>query len=117
MDIGQRLCELREAKRLSQGDIEERTGLMRCYVSRVEHGHTVPSLRNLEKWAKALDLELYQLFFVREGKPTRPEVLKGTVLFRRERKLVDLFRQMDERDKQLLLGLAREVVKRQGKRE
>ena len=48
MVIGDRLKTLREAKDLSQGDIEQRTGLLRCYVSRVENGHTVPSLETLE---------------------------------------------------------------------
>jgi transcriptional regulator with XRE-family HTH domain len=42
MIIGVRLRELREQKQFSQGDIEKRTGLLRCYISRVENGHTVP---------------------------------------------------------------------------
>jgi transcriptional regulator with XRE-family HTH domain len=54
MIIGDRLSELREAKKLSQGDIEERTGLLRCYVSRVENGHTVPAIETLEKMACVL---------------------------------------------------------------
>ena len=43
MVISDRLRELRESKNLSQGDIERRTGLLRCYLSRVENGHTVPA--------------------------------------------------------------------------
>src|SRR5437660_11884231 len=62
MDIGYRLRELREFKKLSQGDIEKRTGLLRCYLSRVENGHTVPSIETLQKIAGALDLPLSQLF-------------------------------------------------------
>ena len=42
-------------KKLSQGDIEKRTGLLRCYISRVENGHTVPAIETLEKLARALD--------------------------------------------------------------
>ncbi len=53
MLIGDRLRELREAKNLSQGDIEQRTGLLRCYVSRVENGQTVPAVEMLEKFAPA----------------------------------------------------------------
>jgi transcriptional regulator with XRE-family HTH domain len=49
MMIGERLRQLRDAKQLSQGDIEKRTGLIRCYISRVENGHTVPSIRNTGK--------------------------------------------------------------------
>jgi transcriptional regulator with XRE-family HTH domain len=62
MFICDRLKELREAKNLSQGDIEERTGLLRCYVSRVENGHTVPAVETLEKFARALEVPMYQLF-------------------------------------------------------
>jgi transcriptional regulator with XRE-family HTH domain len=54
MVIGDRLRELREAKELSQGDIEHRTGLLRCYISRVENGHTVPAIETLEKLARRL---------------------------------------------------------------
>jgi transcriptional regulator with XRE-family HTH domain len=63
MFIGERLRELRAEKRLSQGDIENRTGLFRCYISRVENGHTVPSLGTLEKMARGLKVPMYQLFF------------------------------------------------------
>ncbi len=62
MVIGSRLKELRESKELSQGDIEKRTGLLRCYISRVENGHTVPAVATLEKMARALEVPMYQLF-------------------------------------------------------
>src|SRR5215468_11357435 len=55
MIIGDRLRALREDKKLSQGDIEKRTGLLRCYISRVENGHTVPAIETLEKLARALE--------------------------------------------------------------
>jgi transcriptional regulator with XRE-family HTH domain len=63
MLIGDRLKSIRESKDLSQGDIEKRAGLLRCYVSRVENGHTVPSIETLEKWTQALEIPLYQLFY------------------------------------------------------
>jgi transcriptional regulator with XRE-family HTH domain len=62
MLIGERLRELRESKRLSQGNIEKRSGLLRCYTSRVENGHTVPSVETLEKYARALEVPMYKLF-------------------------------------------------------
>jgi len=62
MLIGNRLKELRESKQLSQGDIEKRCGLLRCYISRVENGHTVPSVETLEKMARALEVPMYRLF-------------------------------------------------------
>ncbi len=76
MIIGDRLREMREEKKLSQGDIEKRTGLLRCYISRVENGHTVPAIETLEKIARALEVPLYQLFYEGEEPPALPNLLK-----------------------------------------
>jgi len=67
--IGDRLRDLREEKSLSQGDVEKRTGLLRCYISRVENGHTVPSVGTLEKLARAIGVPFYQLFYDGELPP------------------------------------------------
>ena len=76
MIIGDRLRALREDKKFSQGDIEKRTGLLRCYISRVENGHTVPAIETLEKMARALEVPLYQLFYDGEEPPVLPNLLK-----------------------------------------
>jgi transcriptional regulator with XRE-family HTH domain len=76
MVICDRLRELREGKSLSQGDIEKRTGLLRCYISRVENGHTVPAIETLEKLARALEVPLYQLFYEGDKPPQLPNLLK-----------------------------------------
>ncbi len=71
MVIGDRLRQLRESKNWSQGDIEKRTGLLRCYTSRLENGHTVPSIETLEKFASVFDVPLWKIFY--EGdQPTTP---------------------------------------------
>jgi transcriptional regulator with XRE-family HTH domain len=77
MVICDRLRELRESKNLSQGDIEKRTGLFRCYISHVENGHSVPAIETLEKLARALEVPLYQLFYDGEKAPQLPNLLKG----------------------------------------
>src|SRR5580692_10901780 len=69
MIIAERLRTLREHKNLSQGDIENRTGLLRCYISRVENGHTVPAVETLEKFARALEVPMYELFYDGEEPP------------------------------------------------
>jgi transcriptional regulator with XRE-family HTH domain len=74
MLIGTRLRQLREQKHMSQGDIENRTGLLRCYISRVENGHTVPSLETLERFAAVLDVPLYMLFYPGEEVPPTPSL-------------------------------------------
>jgi transcriptional regulator with XRE-family HTH domain len=76
MIIGDRLRALREEKKLSQGDIEKRTGLIRCYVSRVENNHTIPAIETLEKMARALEIPMYQLFYDGEEPPKLPNLLK-----------------------------------------
>ena len=117
MDIGKRLRALREAKGLSQGDIEHGTGLLRCYVSRVENGHTVPTLPVLERWAKALEVGLVQLFAVGGKKPEAPKLPARNPVGRQERMLLGLFSRIPPEDKPLLISLAREMVKRAGRRE
>jgi transcriptional regulator with XRE-family HTH domain len=62
MMVGERLKAIRKSKQLSQLHIEKMTGLLRCYVSRAENGYTVPSIETLEKWSRALEISLSQLF-------------------------------------------------------
>jgi transcriptional regulator with XRE-family HTH domain len=78
MVIGERLRALREQKKMSQGDIEKRTGLLRCYISRAENGHSVPAIETLEKIARAMGVPLYQLFYDGEKPPgPTPKVADG----------------------------------------
>jgi transcriptional regulator with XRE-family HTH domain len=122
MVIGQRLRELRESKKLSQGDVEHRTGLLRCYTSRVECGHTVPSIETLEKYARALEIPLYRLFYEGEGPPKKSnlppagktEPLWGTSgkEWPELRKFAKALRRMDDRKRKLLLGLAQGMERR-----
>ena len=58
------------------GDIEKRTGLLRCYISRVENGHTVPAIETLEKMARAMEITMYQLFYDGEEPPKLPNLPK-----------------------------------------
>jgi transcriptional regulator with XRE-family HTH domain len=76
MNIEDSLRELRVQKKFSQGDIEKRTRLLRSYISRVENGHTVPAVETLEKFARALEVPMYQLFYDGEEPPKLPNLLK-----------------------------------------
>ena len=123
MLIGQRLREIRESKDLSQGDIEARTGLLRCYTSRVECGHTVPSVETLEKYARALEVPLYQLFHDGESpieKPKIPAVGKDTALrgalrkdWRELRLFAKALSRMDDHDRKLLFFVASAMARRE----
>ena len=74
MSIGQRIRHIRTQKGISQGDIERSTGMLRGYISRVEHGHTVPSVETLQRFAAALDVPLYRLFYTAQDEPAQVAV-------------------------------------------
>ncbi len=112
MNIGKRLQDLRSARGLSQGDIEKRTGLLRCYISRVENGHTVPSLETIERLAKALGIEMYQMFFEGKGEPVPVSAGSGEAIDRKERELLKYFREVKERDRPLVIHVARDLSSR-----
>ena len=123
MIIGERLRALREEKNLSQGDIEKRTGLLRCYVSRVENGHTVPAVETLEKFARALGVPLYQLFYDGEEPPEIPKLPKrnkaGETAWgssgkdaRTLTKMRKLLGRMEEGDRRLMLFTAQRMAGR-----
>ena len=123
MIIAERLRALREEKKLSQGDIEKRTGLLRCYISRVENGHTVPNVETLEKMARALEIPMYKLFYDGEEPPKLPNLLKrkttDDILWgdsgedaRTLVKFCRLFGLMEEGDRGLVLFMAQKMAKR-----
>jgi transcriptional regulator with XRE-family HTH domain len=117
MYIAERLRELRESKNLSQGDIEQRTGLLRCYISRVENGHTVPALETLEKFARALEVPLYHLFYEDEStpaaKPRFPAGKRDWTSHGKGQRLFNKIRQslsrMTENDRKILLAMASQI--------
>ena len=82
VNIGEVIKTYRSQRGLSQGDIERRTGLLRCYLSRVENGHTVPSLETLAKIAEAMDISLAD-FFPGTETPRDRETQKASASFRR----------------------------------
>ncbi len=117
MIIGDRLRELREEKNLSQGDIEKRTGLLRCYISRVENGHTIPSVETLEKMSRALEVPLYQLFYEGNGTPAPPKAIRKPPSWGKSgkearllNKFCSLLSRTGESDRQLLLHMARKMA-------
>lgn len=121
MYIADRLRQLRESKNLSQGDIEKRTGLLRCYISRVENGHTVPSIETLEKMARALEVPMYQLFYEGQEPPQMPDLPIGGPSdvgwgssgkeARYLSKLRRLLGRMNEVDRQLLLFMTKKLTR------
>ena len=127
MIIGDRLRAMREEKHFSQGGIEKKTGLLRCYISRVENGHTVPAIETLEKMARALEVPMYQLFYDGEEPPKLPNLPKWKSSddiawgstgkdARFLSKLRRLLGRMDGEDRSLLLFMAQKMAHARGGR-
>jgi transcriptional regulator with XRE-family HTH domain len=126
MIIADRLRNIREMKKLSQGELAKRTGLLRGYLSRVENGHTMPTIGTLEKIARAFEIPMYQLFYEDEKSPERTAIARSGVhkaewesTGKEARFLRELRRclgKMHERDRQILLRFAATVSQLRRKR-
>jgi transcriptional regulator with XRE-family HTH domain len=121
MVMGDRLRTLRETRNYSQGEIERRTGLFRCYISRVENGHTIPAIETLEKFARALEVPMYELFYDGEEPPKLPNLGKRKTgddiawgSSGKDAKMLHQFRRFlsrtDERNLKILLFLAQKMA-------
>jgi transcriptional regulator with XRE-family HTH domain len=122
MIIGDRIKKLREEKNMSQGEIEKRTGLLRCYISRVENGHTVPAFETIEKFARALEVPLYELFYDGEQPPAMLRVYQRKSASDiawgstgKEARLLEKFRRLlsktSESDRKLLFFMAQKMAR------
>jgi len=123
MIISERLRSIREEKHLSQGELERRTGLKRCYISRVENGHTIPSIDTLEKLARAMEIPLYHIFYEGEEPPALPSLpfpaksaSDAWGFAGDSARFMQRFRQLlsriSDHDRQLLFHLASQLVRR-----
>jgi transcriptional regulator with XRE-family HTH domain len=116
MNIGETIRNYRLQKGMSQGDIEKRTGLLRCYLSRVENGHTVPSLDTLAKIATAMDLPLAQFFHNGtgdNGSKAGPQLAEDEVRF-----LTQIRRyspSLNDSDRKLVLAMIKKMAASTGK--
>jgi transcriptional regulator with XRE-family HTH domain len=121
MNIAERLRSIREDKGLSQGDVERRSGLSRCYISRVEHGNTTPSVETLERFARAFDMKLYQLLYDGSEPPKSEPVGNfdggkgGATKGKNARFLAKLrchLAQMNERDRTVMMATVSQMAQR-----
>jgi|SRR5690242_12314941 len=119
MIVGERIRALREEKKLSRGDLQERTGLQRTYIWRVENGYTVPAIETLEKFARGLEVPIYRFFYEGKGRPPLVAVTESGNLWGAmgdDKKLLKKFRQVlaeiDEEERSLLYYLAEEMARR-----
>ena len=124
MIVGERIRALREEKKLTRGDLQERTGLQRTYIWRVENGYTGPAIETLEKFARGLDVPIYRFFYEGRGRPPLVPVTESGGLWGAqgdEKKMLKRFRrllgQMDESERSLLVYLADEMARRKDQKK
>jgi transcriptional regulator with XRE-family HTH domain len=119
MLIGDRLKKIRESRKMSQGDIERKSGLSREFVSKIENGHAMPVITTLEKMACAMEVPLYVLFYDGEKAPPPTAVTNDEVGWGSkgaEARALNKFREYlgrsSPRDRKLLLLLASRMAAR-----
>lgn len=124
MILSQRIKSIREQRNMTQGDIETRTGLKRSYISRLEHGRTIPSLATLEKFAQALAVPLYQFFYDGEEPPKAASLPRAVQITNGDHWGLDgesarylhrlglLLRRISENDRKMLVHFAGQLIRR-----
>jgi transcriptional regulator with XRE-family HTH domain len=124
MIVGERIRSLRQEKKLSRGDLQERTGLQRTYIWRVENGYTVPAIETLEKFARGLEVPIYKFFYEGNRRPPLAPVNESGNLWGargEEKKMLRRFRrclaQMDDSGRSLLVRLAEEMARKKEQKQ
>lgn len=116
MNIGETIRNYRLQKGMSQGDIEKRTGLLRCYLSRVENGHTIPSLDTLAKIATAMEIPLAHFFSERSETGNGKNLPQWT---EDEVRFLTQFRRystnLNDSDRKLVLAMVKKLAAGAGK--
>jgi transcriptional regulator with XRE-family HTH domain len=115
MNIGETIRNFRVQKGMSQGDIEKRTGLLRCYLSRVENGHTIPSLDTLAKIAGAMDVPLARFFSDTAAGESKvlPQLSEEEVRFLSQLRRYSAG--LSESDRKIVLAMVRQLAVNSGK--
>lgn len=60
--FGEVVRDLREKRKLTQENLAEISGFHRTYIGMIERGERNPSLKNIYKIAKSLDVSLTEIF-------------------------------------------------------
>ncbi|HWR36448.1 MAG TPA: helix-turn-helix transcriptional regulator [Clostridia bacterium] len=116
MNIGETIRNFRLQKGMSQGDIEKRTGLLRCYLSRVENGHTIPSLDTLAKIASSMDIALAQFFADNSGENAPknvPQLSEDEVRFLSQIRRYSS--NLNDSDRKLVLAMVKKMAASSGR--
>jgi transcriptional regulator with XRE-family HTH domain len=117
MEIGPKLRELRKARNLTQGDIEQHTGLLRSYTANVENCRITPSLATIEKYARAFEVPLYRIFCDDDLKE-RPIILKVSLDFEKTedgraqtKAFAAAWKKLNRKNRRLLVAIAEILVR------
>ncbi|HWP85863.1 MAG TPA: helix-turn-helix transcriptional regulator [Terriglobia bacterium] len=109
MNLGESIRKIRQSKGLSQGEMQKRTGILRSYLSRVENGHTIPSLATLQRLASAMDVALAD-FFAAEGETSAAVSAPGDAASQYLGELKNYLPQLSAQQRQELLEMVKEMA-------
>ena len=65
-DLGKKIQKLRKEKKITQEHLAELVGIDPKNISKIENGNNYPTAENLTSIAKALQVDIYELFVFNE---------------------------------------------------
>lgn len=103
--IGKRLAEIRKSKKFKQTELAEMLNISQQVISNIERGVTAPDIEQLKKFADIYNISLDQLVGRDFFSDDADEI---------ERKIISYIKQMDDKGKELSLGLLSQVAQHRG---
>lgn len=98
MDLGKRLKNLREAKKLSIYKLSQETNVSQGHISDLENGKNQPTIETLSRLTVPLGITLSE-FFNEDG--------EVSVLSERERELLEIYRTMSDERAEIYVKLGK----------
>ena len=99
--VGTRIKLVRQGNGLTQDQLAERVGLSSKYISGIERGVENPTMDNLIRLAKVLEVEPYDLFLFGESEENEKALRKG---------LEKMLREADREQLQLCFNVMRKIL-------
>lgn len=103
--IGKRLAEIRKSNKFKQTELAEMLNVSQQVISNIERGVTAPDIEQLKKFADIYNISLDQLV----GREFLGDDADDV-----ERKIISYIKQMDDKGKELSLGLLSQVAQYRG---
>lgn len=102
LNLGERLRAIRKSRDLTLQKIQERSNISIATQSEWENNLRRPTLTSLDKWASAVGIDVWDIFFLypSEFTPTSEEI-----------DLLQFFRQLSKKDQEHILGILKQMAR------